>query len=110
MSKRVCRKPGCPRIQDAPECDEHRRARDRERGTTTERGYGAEHQQLRADMQGTVIGQPCARCGHMILPTDTWHLDHTDDRSGYLGPSHARCNVAAGGRAAHGERGISPDA
>ena len=43
-------------------------------------------------------GQPCARCG---LPMYVWmnlHLDHTDDRSGYLGLSHAKCNLRDGQR------------
>ena len=40
---------------------------------------------------------PCARCGLPIGPADTWHLDHADDRSGYLGPAHARCNLEAAG-------------
>lgn len=26
------------------------------------------------------------------------HLDHNDDRVGYLGMSHARCNIAAADR------------
>jgi hypothetical protein len=43
----------------------------------------------------------CARCGHLILPGEKFHLDHTDDRTGYLGPSHERCNTSAGGKAAH---------
>jgi hypothetical protein len=28
----------------------------------------------------------CCRCGHLIEPGKPWHLDHRDDRSGYLGP------------------------
>lgn len=41
----------------------------------------------------------CARCDQPILADQTWHLDHRDDRNGYLGPSHSRCNLAAGRRA-----------
>jgi hypothetical protein len=37
----------------------------------------------------------CARCGERISPIEDWHLDHADDRTGYLGPSHVRCNTAA---------------
>jgi hypothetical protein len=41
-------------------------------------------------------GVCCARCGEPIAPGEDWHLDHTDDRSDYLGPSHRRCNLLAG--------------
>jgi putative intracellular protease/amidase len=43
----------------------------------------------------------CARCDLLILPGGAWALDHTDDRTGYLGPSHEACNTSAGGKAAH---------
>jgi hypothetical protein len=41
-------------------------------------------------------GQPCARCGLPMWPSQRLDLDHTDDRSGYLGLSHATCNRRAG--------------
>lgn len=31
----------------------------------------------------------------MFIPLDDRHLDHNAARNGYLGPSHARCNLAA---------------
>lgn len=34
----------------------------------------------------------CARCGNQIKPGQAWDLDHSNDRTGYLGPSHAGCN------------------
>jgi hypothetical protein len=40
-------------------------------------------------------GQPCARCGAPMLDASDVHLDHTDDRRGYLGLSHAACNTTA---------------
>ncbi len=40
---------------------------------------------------------PCTRCGHPLGPMGRWlHYDHSDDRSGYLGFAHARCNWEAG--------------
>jgi len=64
--------------------------------STSARGYGHVHQSLRKRWTlkvatGTVL---CARCGEPITPWDAWDLDHSDDRSGYLGPSHSRCNRA----------------
>jgi hypothetical protein len=46
----------------------------------------------------------CARCGQRIVPGSAWHLDHADDRSGYLGVSHASCNLAAGAAKTNRER------
>jgi hypothetical protein len=64
------------------------------RANTTARQYGAGHQAFRARIarlvnRGTEV---CARCGFLIVPGEAWDLDHSDDRRGYLGPSHARCN------------------
>jgi hypothetical protein len=43
-------------------------------------------------------GQPCARCGLPMYVTQDLDLDHTDDRTGYLGLSHRSCNRRAGQR------------
>ncbi len=71
--------------------------------TTTQRGYGPQHQKLRAQWavkvaRGTI---PCARCGYVIMRGQAWDLGHDDyDRTRYTGPEHAACNRAAGGRLA----------
>lgn len=77
---------------------------------TAARGYGGSHQKERA--RWAVIlrqrGQlSCARgCGRVIVPGDRWHLDHSDDRTHYIGPSCVRCNTSAGGlKAARNRRG-----
>lgn len=72
------------------------------RGSTTARGYGTHHQRLRARWAPKVAAGlvNCARCGEQIQPGQPWHLDHTDDRRGYYGPSHAACNIGAARRRA----------
>lgn len=92
---KVCAEPGCPTLTDRTRCAEHTKARDRARGTRQARGYGAAHDRLRAAWARKVAtGRvDCARCHKRISPLEEWHLDHTDDRTGYLGPSHAACNT-----------------
>jgi hypothetical protein len=66
------------------------------RAATAGRGYGAAHRKRRAQWAKRVAAGDvnCARCGQPIRPDEPWDLDHTPDRTGYLGPSHARCNRA----------------
>ena len=45
-----------------------------------------------------------ARCGRRIQPNEPWALDHTDDRTGYLGASHATCNLQAAAHKTNGKR------
>ena len=70
------------------------RSRDAQRGSRQQRGYDAAHDAERQRWAPLVdAGQvSCARCGAPIPPGTAWDLDHTDDRTGYLGPSHAGCN------------------
>lgn len=82
----------------------HKAEAEAKRGTTTQRGYGHQHQTLRKQWApkvatGTV---PCARCGEPINPGEPWDLGHADDRTKYNGPEHAyRCNRSAAGQASH---------
>jgi hypothetical protein len=105
MSLRVCTVPGCPTLvqADAPRgrCPQHRREWDKARGTRTNRGYGPDHQRLRATWQARIdAGEhiTCWRCG-TTLTGRTWHLGHDDhDRATYRGPECAPCNLSAAGR------------
>jgi hypothetical protein len=68
-------------------------------------GYGGDHRRRRAEVEGLILSGVvvlCARCGRPIGRAERWELDHTDDRRGYLGASHAKCNARAGAAATNG--------
>jgi hypothetical protein len=73
---------------------------------TTASGYGTAHQRLRRTLAAVVEegGVLCARCGKPIEPGAKWDLDHSDDRRGYLGPSHRACNRNTSSRRRIGSR------
>jgi hypothetical protein len=60
--------------------------------------YGGDHQAIRRAVAPYAAGAVCVRCGRPVLPGEAWDLDHRDDRAGYLGVAHRRCNRSAGGR------------
>lgn len=68
-------------------------------GSTSARGYGYDHQRVRASLAPFVAAgeAACARCGRLIVPGTPWDLGHTQDRQAYTGPEHRRCNRRDGG-------------
>jgi hypothetical protein len=66
--------------------------------------YAGQHQAIRRALLPDAYGRPCPRCGFPMLPGQDLDLDHTDDRAGYIGMSHATCNRAAGARLSNQRR------
>lgn len=66
---------------------------------------------LRAEVART-LPRPCARCGHPVLPTDRWDLDHLDPRSlggatwdlAGIAPAHSSCNRRHGAQLGNAAR------
>jgi hypothetical protein len=80
-------------------------------GSTTARGYGNSHQRERARWEPVVAAGEafcsetiCVMPARWIKPGTQWHLAHTPDRTGWLGPAHARCNLAERNRRVNGSR------
>jgi hypothetical protein len=77
---------------------------------TTARGYGYEHQRLRAALLPQAYGHHCPHwgidpeCTGPMLPGQPLDLDHTDDRTNYRGMAHAPCNRRAGARKGNAAR------
>jgi hypothetical protein len=67
-------------------------------GSTSQRGYGYNHQALRRALLPHAYGQPCPKCGETMRPGQPLDLGHNDDRTGYTGMEHASCNRRAGAR------------
>jgi hypothetical protein len=92
-----CGRPGCDqRVVGRPYCDTHA-AEGQTRANTTMRGYGWAHQKARDHAVAHMPdGHPCCRCGEPMYAHQRLDLDHTDDRTAYLGLAHSRCNARAG--------------
>ena len=65
-------------------------------GDTSAKGYGAQHQRLRAQWAPIVAagGALCAKCGQTIRPGERWDLGHVpgSGKRMYQGPEHRECN------------------
>jgi hypothetical protein len=75
-------------------------------GATTQGGWGHDHQRRRAAIAPHVNAghATCCRCHEPIHAGEGWHLDHTENRDGYLGVAHAYCNLAAAAHKVNGQR------
>lgn len=96
----MCLEPGCPEVQPESRCKDHRRAKDKARGSAAERGYGQVHRATRAQWAPMVATGHvrCWRCGEPIEAGAAWDLGHDDeDRSKYRGPEHVGRECAKGG-------------
>jgi hypothetical protein len=97
------------RTLGSPQRDWQRWARG---GTTTQRGYGAEHQAERERrLQRYRPGDICPHCGQplaywpLAIARDYLDLPHNADRTGYLdGLAHRRCNRGDGARVGNARR------
>jgi hypothetical protein len=76
--------------------------------TTTQRGYGWQHQQLRAALLASYHPEdPCWRCGHALGPwPELLDLGHVDgDKNRYAGLEHRWCSRRAGAKYGNRLRG-----
>ena len=92
----------CPNLipRSARYCPEHAVDYETRRGSRQARGYGASHDRERTRIAHLVehLQAHCAKCGLIVLPTESWDLGHNEDRTRWTGAEHARCNRSDGGR------------
>ena len=104
MAARSCL--GCGTLTTGSRCTACRRAgwrsRQRTRPTTSQAGYGADHQRLRQAIAQQIAEQGSVACWRCTLPITSdmaWDLGHDDhDRSIVRGAEHQRCTRATAGR------------
>lgn len=68
------------------------------RKNSTARGYDYNHERLRRALLPSAFGRTCHLCGETMLRGQSLDLDHTQDRTGYRGMTHASCNRKDGAR------------
>jgi len=78
-ARAVCRRSLCSApVHRAGLCREHTADAERERGSSTARGYGAEHRARREELLPLAEGQPCPICGEPMWPDrEALDLGHT---------------------------------
>ena len=99
MAKRPCL--DCGMLSAKARCPRCESQRNRERGSSTARGYDRQHEQRREQWRPEVEAGlvDCWRCKQRIEAGEPWHLGHDDhDRSIYRGPECVDCNCATSGR------------
>lgn len=97
VSLRRCAWHNCPQLvkQGTRFCAIHTHAYERQRGSSTARGYDAAHRHLRRAWGvrlATGETHTCAKCGQPVTAADQWDLGHTDNRQSWTGPEHRSCN------------------
>lgn len=97
VSLRRCAWHNCPQLvkQGTRFCAIHTHAYERQRGSSTARGYDAAHRHLRRAWEARLAtGEThiCAKCGQPVTAADQWDLGHTDNRQSWTGPEHRHCN------------------
>jgi hypothetical protein len=105
MAKRPCL--GCGTLTNGSRCPNCQPQRD----TTTERGYGNQHQQERDRLkpivdagQGICQETICLKPSRWIPPGTPWDLAHDHINGGYRGPAHRGCNRSEGARRGNRQR------
>lgn len=93
----------CPSLatRDDGLCDEHRRAKEARRGSSTARNYGSEHRRTRKRLIRNKVGDDCPICGLPMLSGDGLEAEHSTPLRDV--PTsvadrlvHARCNPRGG--------------
>lgn len=73
-------------------------------GNSRQRGYGYAHRKMRELLLPSAWGKPCTRCGQPLVRGQLVDLDHSDDRTRYLGFAHRTCNQSAGAKKGNARR------
>lgn len=97
VSLRRCAWRNCPQLvkQGTRFCAIHTHEYERQRGSSTARGYNAAHRHLRRAWEARLATgetHTCAKCGQPVTAADQWDLGHTDNRQSWTGPEHRSCN------------------
>lgn len=94
---KVCAEPGCPElVERGPRCPSHQV----ERGSTSERGYGTQHQRDRRRLLPAAYGELCPFCDEVMVEGQELDFDHSTPvaHGGVRADrfAHADCNRRAG--------------
>lgn len=105
-ARTVCKRGGCPwPVERDGWCVTDLAIREAARGSSTARGYGADHRRARTAATPAVDAgrATCWRCGERIRPGEPWDMGH-DDSGRERGPEHASgCNRRAAALKGHGK-------
>lgn len=102
----LCPEPGCPELTDGGRCERHKKTRERRRGSSAKRGYGAAHRAMRKRvLREEPICRICRRrpssIADHIVPREAGGSDERENYQGACKPCHdakTRREDGGGGR------------